>query len=338
MPGAPLLVSDIPPHREGLRRSRARRVHLAADPRIAAAWTRGARSAARAGRLTSRFHESRALVLSTLQRSDSPGTIWTGSTGRVLDPRVTNHETHSRYRRRRLYRLPSLRSLLDKGYAVTALDNLVTGRAKNLESAQDAEFHFRRSRRLPAVRNPRAAASRRSTALHGVFHFACPASPVDFDRIPFEILAVDSIGTMNTVELALKHGARYLVASTSEIYGDPLVHPQTEEYWGNVNTIGPRACYDEAKRFSEATSAPRSRLGTGGAVQAAERQRWCASSIPTARACGRTTVAWFPSSACRCSGQAADPARRRQADAKLLLRHGSGGRHRAALRELINIR
>jgi dTDP-glucose 4,6-dehydratase len=88
--------------------------------------------------------------------------------------------------------------------------------------------------------------------LHGVLHFACPASPVDFDRIPFVILNVDSIGTMQTVELARRHNSRYLVASTSEIYGDPLVHPQKEDYWGNVNTTGPRACYDETKRFAEA--------------------------------------------------------------------------------------
>src|SRR5436305_9530157 len=80
--------------------------------------------------------------------------------------------------------------------------------------------------------------------LQGVLHFACPASPVDFDKIPFDILAVDSVGTVNTVDLALKHDARYLVASTSEVYGDPLVHPQKEEYWGNVNSIGPRACSD----------------------------------------------------------------------------------------------
>src|SRR6185295_4847392 len=83
--------------------------------------------------------------------------------------------------------------------------------------------------------------------LHGVLHFACPASPVDFDRIPFEILAVDSIGTIRTVELATRYQARYLLASTSEIYGDPLVHPQPESYWGNVSTTGPRACYDETK-------------------------------------------------------------------------------------------
>lgn len=141
---------------------------------------------------------------------------------------------------------------LSRGYAVTAIDNLVTGRKSNLDSAyQHKDFDFfewdicrpLEVRRLNLLEK---------YGLQGVLHFACPASPIDFDRIPFEILAVDSIGTMNTVELALKHQARYILASTSEIYGDPLVHPQAEDYWGNVNTLGPRACYDEAKRFAEA--------------------------------------------------------------------------------------
>lgn len=143
-------------------------------------------------------------------------------------------------------------ALLKKGYAVTGLDNLLTGRRENLsEALKHPDFHYvERDVCLPLDESHLPLI--RKHGLHGVLHFACPASPVDFDRIPFEILAVDSIGTANTVELALKHGARFLVASTSEIYGDPLVHPQTEDYFGNVNTIGPRACYDEAKRFSEA--------------------------------------------------------------------------------------
>ncbi len=83
-------------------------------------------------------------------------------------------------------------------------------------------------------------------------HFASPASPADFARIPLEILEVGSSGTRNLLDLALKHGARFMLASTSEVYGDPLVHPQPETYWGNVNSIGPRSVYDEAKRFAEA--------------------------------------------------------------------------------------
>jgi dTDP-glucose 4,6-dehydratase len=146
-------------------------------------------------------------------------------------------------------------ALLKKGYAVTGVDNLLTGRRDNLADAlKHPDFSYvERDACLSMVGEaekffPLIA----KHGLHGVYHFACPASPVDFDRIPFEILAVDSIGTVNTVELALKHDARYLVASTSEIYGDPLEHPQKEGYFGNVNSIGPRACYDEAKRFAEA--------------------------------------------------------------------------------------
>jgi dTDP-glucose 4,6-dehydratase len=142
--------------------------------------------------------------------------------------------------------------LLKKGYAVTALDNLITGREENLaEAKKHPEFHFAKADVCDPIDESKLPLIKKH-GLHGIFHFACPASPVDFDRIPFEILAVDSIGTMNTVALAKKYNTRYLLASTSEIYGDPLVHPQTEDYWGNVNTIGPRACYDETKRFAEA--------------------------------------------------------------------------------------
>jgi dTDP-glucose 4,6-dehydratase len=141
---------------------------------------------------------------------------------------------------------------LGKGYAVTAIDNLVTGRRENLAAAlKHKDFDFIESDVSAGLDDTDLPLVARH-GLHGVLHFACPASPVDFDKIPFEILKVDSIGTMHTVELALKFGARYLIASTSEVYGDPLVHPQNEDYWGNVNPNGPRACYDEAKRFGEA--------------------------------------------------------------------------------------
>ena len=143
-------------------------------------------------------------------------------------------------------------ALLARGYAVTAVDNLLTGREANLNDAKKhAQFEFVNAdvaRPWPRERMNLL----KKYGMHGIFHFACPASPVDFDKIPFEILAVDSVGTHNTVALALEYGARYLLASTSEIYGDPLVHPQKEDYWGNVNTLGPRACYDETKRFAEA--------------------------------------------------------------------------------------
>jgi dTDP-glucose 4,6-dehydratase len=142
--------------------------------------------------------------------------------------------------------------LLARGYAVTVMDNEVTGRRSNLDLASRSPLfsyvHHDVSRPFGSSDLPFIA----RYGLHGVFHFACPASPVDFDKIPFEILEVDSLGTIHAVKLALAHEARLLLASTSEIYGDPLVHPQTEDYWGNVNTIGPRSCYDETKRFAEA--------------------------------------------------------------------------------------
>lgn len=141
---------------------------------------------------------------------------------------------------------------LKRGFAVTALDNFVTSTRSNLDVAsRSPDFRLVEcdvSEPLPVAK----IEFLKTHGLHGLLHFACPASPVDFDQIPFEILAVDSIGTFQTVDLAFEYGARYVLASTSEIYGDPLVHPQTEEYWGNVNSIGPRACYDETKRFGEA--------------------------------------------------------------------------------------
>jgi len=157
--------------------------------------------------------------------------------------------------------------LLAKGYAVTAVDNFITGRRENLTHALEQPDFDLVKWDVSQPLNENDIPYLNKFGLHGLLHFACPASPVDFDRIPFEILAVDSLGTMNTVELALKYKARYLVASTSEIYGDPLVHPQTEEYWGNVNTIGPRACYDETKRFAEAYVSTATRLkGLNGAI------------------------------------------------------------------------
>ena len=142
-------------------------------------------------------------------------------------------------------------SFLEKGYAVTALDNFITGRKQNIVGAlRNPNFHFAEcdvSKPLPDD-----LPFLEKYGLAGVLHFACPASPVDFEKIPFEIMSVESLGTMNTVDLALRYHARYILASTSEVYGDPFEHPQKETYFGNVNVNGPRSCYDEAKRFSEA--------------------------------------------------------------------------------------
>ena len=136
-------------------------------------------------------------------------------------------------------------ALLARGMRVMALDNFITGTAHNVESLQrHTDFEFRQA-----------------DVNHGVFiggdvryvlHFASPASPPQYDSNPIHTLKVGTIGTMNMLGLARAKEATFLLASTSEVYGDPLVHPQPETYWGNVNPIGPRGCYDEAKRCAEA--------------------------------------------------------------------------------------
>jgi dTDP-glucose 4,6-dehydratase len=137
------------------------------------------------------------------------------------------------------------RALVNRGDAVVCVDNLVTGAAANVaDLAGNPAFEF--------IEHDVTAPFEVDGSVDAVMNFASPASPADFARIPIEILDVGSIGTRNLLDLALKHGARFMMASTSEVYGDPLVHPQPETYWGNVNSIGPRSVYDEAKRFSEA--------------------------------------------------------------------------------------
>jgi dTDP-glucose 4,6-dehydratase len=136
------------------------------------------------------------------------------------------------------------RALLERGDEVVALDNLVTGSIDNIEELFGAGFSFVDHDVSNYVWVP--------GPVDVVMHLASPASPADFERIPIQILKVGSLGTHNTLGLALAKRARFFLASTSEVYGDPLVHPQPEEYWGNVNPIGPRGVYDEAKRFAEA--------------------------------------------------------------------------------------
>ena len=137
------------------------------------------------------------------------------------------------------------RALLARGDSVVAVDNLVTGSLDNLRGLSDQpDFTFVHSDVSNFVHVP--------GPVDAVLHFASPASPIDFERIPIQTAKVGSLGTHNTLGLAKDKGARYFLASTSEVYGDPLVHPQPETYWGNVNPIGPRAVYDEAKRFAEA--------------------------------------------------------------------------------------
>ena len=135
--------------------------------------------------------------------------------------------------------------LLARGHHVVALDNLVTGSVDNIaHHAGDPNFRF--------VKQDVTEFLFLAGPVDFVWHFASPASPIDYLELPIQTLKVGSLGTHKALGLAKHKGARFLLASTSEVYGDPLVHPQREDYWGNVNPIGPRGCYDEAKRFAEA--------------------------------------------------------------------------------------
>ncbi len=134
---------------------------------------------------------------------------------------------------------------IKEGFAVIGMDNLITGDLKNIEHLfhlEDFEFYHHDVSKFIHVPGE----------LDYILHFASPASPIDYLKIPIQTLKVGSLGTHNCLGLAKDKKARILVASTSEVYGDPLVHPQDEEYWGNVNPVGPRGVYDEAKRFQEA--------------------------------------------------------------------------------------
>jgi nucleoside-diphosphate-sugar epimerase len=143
---------------------------------------------------------------------------------------------------------------LHDGHDVIAVDNLCTGSLENLSDALlQPRFAF--------VQADVSAGIPVDGPLDFVLHFASPASPVDYARLALETLAVNSRGTEHACDLAERHGARLVYASTSEVYGDPQVHPQVESYWGNVNPVGPRACYDEAKRFGEALVTTRLRFG-----------------------------------------------------------------------------
>ena len=139
-------------------------------------------------------------------------------------------------------------AMLARGERVTVVDNFVTGRRSNVEHLISHECF----RLIEHDITEPLTAEITGAAYDSVLDLASPASPLDFLTMPLEILAVGSTGTRNLLELATAQRARFFLASTSEVYGDPLVHPQPESYWGNVNPIGPRSCYDEAKRFSEA--------------------------------------------------------------------------------------
>ena len=165
---------------------------------------------------------------------------------------------------------------LAEGHKVIGMDNLITGDMRNLAHLMPSpnfEFYHQDVSRFVHVPGP----------VDNILHFASPASPIDYLKIPIQTLKVGSLGTHNLLGLARDKKARILVASTSEVYGDPLVHPQTESYWGNVNPVGPRGVYDEAKRFQEAITWPTTpttgwKPGLFGFL------------IPTAPACALTTA------------------------------------------------
>src|SRR5258706_444999 len=135
--------------------------------------------------------------------------------------------------------------LVARGHYVICIDNFVTGAVDNIS-------HLAGNRSFRFVQQDVTEFVFLSGRVDYIWHFASPASPIDYLELPIQTLKVGSLGTHKALGLAREKRARFLLASTSEIYGDPLVHPQTEDYWGNVNTIGPRGCYDESKRVAEA--------------------------------------------------------------------------------------
>ena len=134
--------------------------------------------------------------------------------------------------------------LLDKGHEVICMDNLITGSLNNIKHIKSDKFKF--------IEHNVTQFINLDGSLDYILHFASPASPIDYLKFPIPTLKVGALGTHNALGLAKKKNAVFLIASTSEVYGDPLIHPQEEDYWGNVNPVGPRGVYDEAKRFAEA--------------------------------------------------------------------------------------
>ena len=139
-------------------------------------------------------------------------------------------------------------SLLEKGFRVTGIDNLVTGSVKNIS-------HLKKDKNFEFIKRDTTKALKWNKELDYLFHLASPASPIDYQRIPIQTILANSLGTKNMLDLALEKKAVFLDASTSEVYGNPLEHPQRETYNGNVSISGPRACYDESKRFGEMLTA-----------------------------------------------------------------------------------
>ena len=166
---------------------------------------------------------------------------------------------------------------LDRGDEVICVDNLITGALDNIE-------HLRSNDRFQFIRHDISHPLEIDGPVDNVLHFASPASPVDYLHYPIQTLKVGSLGTHNTLGLAKLKNARFLLASTSEVYGDPQVHPQREDYWGNVNSVGVRGCYDEA------SASPRPSRWPTCARTTSTRGSF-ASSTPTDRGCVSTTAA-----------------------------------------------
>ena len=207
--------------------------------------------------------------------------------------------------------------LLGKGHRVICVDNLETGSLQNIEHIRDDAFDFRNIDITERVDIPED--------VDFVYHLASPASPIDYLRLPLHTLKVGSHGTHHMLGLAKWKRARFLIASTSEVYGDPQVHPQTEDYWGHVNPIGPRGVYDEAKRYAEAlTMAYHRQQGVDTAIV-----RIFNTYGPRMRAHDGRAIPDFPAPGAE--GPEPDRVRRRQPDAQLLLRRRPDPRHRRAL-------
>ena len=204
--------------------------------------------------------------------------------------------------------------LLREGHEVIAMDNLLTGNPRNIA-------HLEAEKRFRFVRHDVTQFIFVDGPLDAVLHFASPASPIDYLELPIQTLKVGSLGTHNALGLALAKKARFLLASTSEVYGDPLVHPQPETYWGNVNPIGPRGVYDEAKRFAEAITMAYHRVARRRHAHRPDLQhlrRADAAARRPRRAGAHRAGA---------GGRADDGLRRRLADPLVLLRLGPGRRH-----------
>ena len=201
-------------------------------------------------------------------------------------------------------------TLLDRGDSVVGIDNLLTGDTANIAHLAGRDFQF--------IKHDVTNYIYVDGPVDYVLHWASPASPIDYLELPIQTLKVGALGTHKALGLAKAKGARFVIASTSEVYGDPLEHPQKETYWGNVNPVGPRGVYDEAKRFAEAMTMAYHRFHERGHEDRPDLQHLRAADARQRRP--RRAGLHEPGAAQR----GRHHLRRRQPDAQLLLRHRSG--------------